>query len=101
MIRVFIGFDPRETVAFHVLSHSIHAHASEPVTIAPLALTQLGPLLGRARDPWQSTEFAFSRFLPPHLCRFEGWALYLDCDMLFLDDIAKLWALRDDRYAVM
>ena len=101
MIRVFIGFDSRETAAFHVLSHSIHAHATEPVTIAPLARGQLGPLLTRERDPLQSTDFSFSRFLTPYLCDFRGWAIYLDCDMLFFDDVAKLWALRDDRYAVM
>jgi hypothetical protein len=101
MIRIFIGFDPRETVAFHVLSQSIHARSSEPVSIAPLMLSQLGGLMTRERNPLQSTDFSFSRFLTPHLCGFEGWAVFMDCDMLVLDDIAKLWALRDDKYAVM
>jgi hypothetical protein len=101
MIRVFIGFDPRETVAFHVLSHSIHSRASEPVAVAPLMLSQLGKLMRRERNPLQSTDFSFSRFLTPYLCGFEGWALFMDCDMLVLDDIAKLWALRNDKYAVM
>lgn len=101
MIRVFIGFDPRETVAFHVLSQSIHARATQSVTIAPLALNQLKDVFNRERNPLQSTDFSFSRFLAPYLCGYQGWALFLDCDMLFLDDIAKLWALRDDRYAVM
>ena len=27
--------------------------------------------------------------------------MFMDCDMLMLDDIARLWALRDERYAVM
>jgi lipopolysaccharide biosynthesis glycosyltransferase len=101
MIRVFIGFDEKETVAFHVLSHSIHAHASEPVTIAPLALSQLKKVFHRDRNPLQSTDFSFSRFLVPYLCNYEGWGIFFDCDMLFRDDIAKLWKLRDDRYAVM
>lgn len=101
MIRIFIGFDPRETVAYHVLSHSIHARASEPVSIAPLMLSQLDGLMTRERNPLQSTDFSFSRFLTPYLCGFEGWAIFMDCDMLVLDDIARLWALRDDRYAVM
>lgn len=100
MIRVFVGFDARENVSFHVLSESIHARASEPVSIAPLSLSQLGPLMWRERNSLQSTDFSFSRFLTPHLCNFDGWALFMDCDMLVLDDIAKLWALRDDRYAV-
>lgn len=101
MIRVFIGFDSRETVAFHVLSQSIHARASAPVSITPLALSQLGDLMWRERNPLQSTDFSFSRFLTPYLCDFDGWSIFMDCDMLVLDDIAKLWARRDDKYAVM
>ena len=101
MIRIFIGFDPRETVAYHVLSHSIHARASAPVSIAPLMLSQLGGLMTRERNSLQSTDFSFSRFLTPYLCGFEGWAIFMDCDMLVLEDIAKLWALRDDKCAVM
>lgn len=101
MIRIFIGFDPRETVAYHVLSHSIHARASAPVSIAPLMLSQLGGLMTRERNSLQSTDFSFSRFLTPYLCDFEGWAMFMDCDMLVLEDIAKLWALRDEKYAVM
>jgi lipopolysaccharide biosynthesis glycosyltransferase len=100
MIRIFVGFDPRETVAFHVLSQSIHARASAPVSITPLALSQLNGLMDRRRNPLQSTDFSFSRFLTPALCNFEGSAIFMDCDMLVLDDIADLWALRDDKYAV-
>ena len=100
MINVFIGYDPREAVAFHVLAHSIHARASAPVSIHPLMLSQLGDLMSRQRDPKQSTDFAFSRFLTPYLSGFEGWSLFLDCDELMLTDIAELWELRDDRYAV-
>jgi hypothetical protein len=99
-IRVFIGFDPREDVAFSVLAHSIHARASEPVSIAPVMLDQLKGVYRRERNPLQSTEFSFSRFLTPWLCGFEGWAIFMDCDMLMLDDVAKLWAMRDERYAV-
>jgi len=101
MIKVFIGYDPREAAAYNVLCHSINARASAPVSIVPLALSQLGGLMWRERNPLQSTDFSFSRFLTPHLCDFEGWAIFMDCDMLVLDDIAKLWELRDDRYAVM
>ncbi|MBT6095177.1 MAG: glycosyltransferase [Rhodospirillaceae bacterium] len=101
MIRIFIGFDPRETIAYHVLSHSIHSRASAPASIAPLMLSQLEDVMTRERNPLQSTDFSFSRFLTPYLCDFNGWAIFMDCDMLVLDDIAKLWALRDDKYAVM
>ena len=100
MMRIFIGYDPREAVAFNVLAHSIHVRASEPVTIAPLMLSQLKKVLWRERHPLQSTDFSFSRFLVPLLSGYEGWSLFCDSDMLMLDDIAKLWSLRDDRYAV-
>jgi len=100
MIRVFIGFDTVETVSYHVLSHSIQARCSEPVSITPLMLTQLSGLMTREHHNLQSTEFSFSRFLVPHLCDYQGWALFMDCDMLVLDDMADLWKLRDDNFAV-
>lgn len=101
MIRIFIGYDPRESIAYHVLSHSILRRASAPVSITPLVLPQLSLIHTRPRDPLQSTDFSFTRFLVPYLCGFEGWAIYMDCDMLCMDDTAKLWALRDDFYNVM
>jgi hypothetical protein len=101
MIRVFIGFDARETVAFHVLSHSIQAHASAPVAIAPVSLAQLKPQFDRPRDALQSTDFSFSRFMTPYLSGYDGWSLFMDCDMLLRTDIAELWQLREERYAVM
>ncbi|HEX4782457.1 MAG TPA: glycosyltransferase [Usitatibacter sp.] len=99
-IRVFIGYDTREAVAFSVLSHSIHGRASEPVSITPVMLTGLRGVFARDVNPLQSTQFSFSRFLTPWLCGYEGWAVFTDCDMLVLDDIARLWALRDERFAV-
>lgn len=101
MIQLFIGYDTREAVAFNVLAHSIQVRASMPVSIAPIMLSQLRHVLTRARDPRQSTDFAFSRFLTPYLSAYSGWSIFMDCDMLMLDDVAKLWGLRDDRYAVM
>jgi len=101
MINVLIGYDPREAAAYNVLCHSINTRATAPVSISPIALSQLGGLMWRERNPLQSTDFSFSRFLTPYLCDFNGWSIFMDCDMLVLDDIAKLWAMRDDRYAVM
>ena len=101
MIKVFIGYDPRETVAFSVLAHSIHARSSVPVSITPLVLSELSGILTRERHPLQSTDFSFSRFLTPFLSDYSGWSIFLDCDMLVRDDIARLYALRDERYAVM
>ena len=100
MIRVFVGYDPREAVAYGVLAHSINARASQPVAIVPVMLSQLRGVHRRERNPLQSTDFSFSRFLTPWLCDYRGWAIFMDCDMLVLDDIASLWALRDERHAV-
>jgi hypothetical protein len=100
VIRVFIGYDRREAVAFGVLAHSIHRRASQPVSVTPVMLSQLGDVYRRERNPLQSTDFSFSRFLTPWLCDYQGWAIFMDCDMLMREDIARLWALRDDRYAV-
>ena len=101
VIRIFIGYDPREAVAFSVLAHSIHIRASQPVAITPLMLSQLNGVFTRKRDPLQSTDFSFTRFLTPHLANYQGWSLFMDCDMIMLQDIAELWRLRDNRYAVM
>jgi hypothetical protein len=100
LIRVFIGYDRRMPVLFHVLSHSILKNASVPVAITPLVLSQFDGVLRRDINETQSTEFSFSRFLTPYLSGFEGWSLFIDNDMVFLDDIANLWALRDERFAV-
>ncbi|MSQ52622.1 MAG: glycosyltransferase [Betaproteobacteria bacterium] len=100
MVRVFIGFDPRETVACSVLAHSIWRRSSVPVSITPIMLSQIRAVLTRERHPLQSTDFSFSRFLTPYLSNYEGWSIFMDCDMLMLGDIAGLWAMRDPRYAV-
>jgi hypothetical protein len=101
VISVYIGYDPREAVAFSVLAYSIHARASEPVAIAPLMLSQLTHVLTRERHPLQSTDFSFSRFLTPYLSGYAGWSVFMDCDMLVLEDITSLWKLRDERFAAM
>lgn len=100
MIRVFLGYDHRETVAWHVAAHSLISRASQPVSLAPVALSQLGAVFTRERDARQATDFSFTRFLVPYLCGYQGWAVFMDCDVLVLDDIARLWALRDGQYAV-
>jgi len=90
MIRVFIGYDPKESLAFYTLAHSILRHASEPVAIAPLMLGQLGGLYRRTRGPTESTEFSMTRFLTPLLSGYEGWSVFLDCDMLCRGDVVPL-----------
>ena len=100
MINIFIGYDEGETVAFHTLSESIRKHSTSPVSITPLCLGKI-PGFTREKQPNQSTDFAFSRFMVPHLSNYKGWSIFMDCDMLLRDDITKLWDMRDTKYSVM
>lgn len=99
MIRAFIGYDHREAVAYHVFVNSIIRHSSKPVAITPLALKNIGAYTETHTDG--SNQFIYSRFLTPSLCGYQGWAIFMDGDMLMRDDITKLWNLRDESKAVM
>jgi hypothetical protein len=92
MLQVYIGYDPRETVAYHTLAHSILRRSSIPVSIAPVMQSQLKGLYRRARGATESTEFSLTRFLVPALSAYRGWSLFMDCDMLCRADIAELAA---------
>lgn len=98
MIPVFIGYDSRESVAYHVLEQSIMDRTTVPVAIVPLAKRMLRNFDGQ-RDG--TNEFIYSRFLVPELMDYQGWAIYCDSDMLLRDDLVKLWDLRDESKAAM
>src|SRR5437879_1862778 len=91
-LNVCIGYDSNESLAYHVLCHSIMKRASQPVSITPLYLPQLRSIgaYTRKRDPRQSTDFTYSRFLTPWLSGFNGPSIFMDCDMLCLGDICEL-----------
>jgi lipopolysaccharide biosynthesis glycosyltransferase len=101
VIPIFIGFDERETVAYHALVQSIIEYSSLPVAFTPIHLNHIKHIFKRERNELQSTDFSFSRFLVPYLSQYQGWSIFMDCDMLLRDDIAKLWNLRDEAYHVM
>lgn len=101
MIRVFIGYDDNESVAYHVLAHSILRHASQPVSITPLVKRHMAGFYKRERSSIESTDFSFTRFLVPYLSGYQGWSIFMDCDMLMTVDVAELDAMRDDRFSVM
>jgi hypothetical protein len=98
MIPIFIGYDPREAIAYHVCSNSIIRHTSQTIAISPLALTILKDYKETHTDG--SNHFIYSRFLVPHLMNYQGWAIFIDGDMLLRDDIKNLWNLRDESKAV-
>lgn len=89
MLRIFIGTDPRQPIAYSALSYSIARHASVPVSITPLVLSQL-PITRRGL-----TEFTYSRFLVPYLCDYRGPAVFMDADIIVKGDIAGLFACGD------
>ena len=88
-LRIFIGYDSREPLAYHVLAHSILRRASRPVAITPLVQPMLRAcgLYTRLTGPTESTEFSLTRFLVPYLSGYQGVSLFLDCDMLAQCDL--------------
>jgi hypothetical protein len=100
-LDVYIGYDRQEVVAYHVLCQSIVETCSRPVRFTPVNLAALKDVFDRQAVAQQSTEFSFSRFLTPYLSGYAGWSLFMDCDMLLRADLADLFALADDSYAVM
>jgi len=111
---IWVGFDLREAAAFAVAKHSIRRHCHVPIPIHGLEIEDL-----RARGLYtrptsrfgiglwdeisqapMSTEFSISRFLAPILAK-EGWALFMDSDMLVRRNISNLFALADPAKAVM
>ena len=101
MINVFIGYDSKEKVAFNTLSYSILKNSTKPVAITPIYLNNIKDDFVRERTALSSTEFSFSRFMIPHLMNYQGWALFMDCDMILLTDIQELFDQADEKYAVM
>ena len=101
-MNIFIGYDSREDLAYQVCSYSIKSK-SKLAKIFPLKLNELRSkgLYKRDEDKLGSTEFTFSRFLVPVLNDYTGWALFCDCDILFLNSVEELFSQADDKYAVM
>ncbi len=113
--RVWIGWDPRELRAWNVAYDSLQAHASQRADVYRLALAQFvaeglytrptrylerGGYYDEISQAPMSTGHAIARFLVPYLCGYQGLALFCDGDVLFRDDVGKLFALADPTYAV-
>jgi lipopolysaccharide biosynthesis glycosyltransferase len=102
-LRIYVGWDSREDIAFQVLKQSITENASVPVEIIPLKQKTLrkAGYYWRKVDKLASTEFTYTRYLIPELNEFKGWALFVDCDFIFEEDIKLLFDYIDDQYAIM
>ena len=101
-MKVFVGYDPREDIAYQVCKHSI-LNKQPNADVRALKQQELRDAgwYNRPIDKLASTEFTFTRFLVPELANFKGWAVFMDCDMILTTDIKELFDQADDKYAVM
>lgn len=112
-LKVFVGFSANEMVATRVAESSIHQYSKGGADIRRICRLSLYPNYTRpteyrAGTLWDaisgapmSTDHAIARFFIPWLCDYQGWALFTDGDILCRRNVADLFALADDRYALM
>jgi lipopolysaccharide biosynthesis glycosyltransferase len=98
-INIVVGFDQRESVAYHTFTQSIIEKVSLPVSFIPLAINTLKDYQETHKD--KSNDFVYSRFLTLYLHNFKGWAIFADGDMICQADIKELWDLRDESKALL
>lgn len=110
---IWIGYDAREAEAYSTCRASIKHRLNGPVPIKGLVLDVLqkdgiyyretkregGQLWDVISNAPMATEFAISRFLVPTLAK-QGWALFMDCDMLAMVDFNTLFRSLDLSKAV-
>lgn len=94
MIRIFVGCgaNNEDLESQAVLEYSLRLYSSEKIEIE---------WMRQSRDPksfwsgWNTTgwttPFSGFRWGIPERCNYTGRAIYLDSDMIALDDIGKLW----------
>lgn len=90
-LTVFIGWDSREDIAYEVAKSSILRHNPD-VKVYPLKLHEMKEkgFYWRPEDKAGSTEFTISRFLVPYLSEYNGYSIFMDCDMVLTTDITKI-----------
>ncbi len=98
-INLYVGYDEREAIAYHVFCHSVIKNTSVPVKITPLVLSQLKEFNETHQD--RSNDFIYSRFLTPYLNEFDGWAIFADGDMICQADLKELIGMADPNKALL
>jgi lipopolysaccharide biosynthesis glycosyltransferase len=101
-LKVFVGYDSREDIAWQVCRHSLLRHAREPLRVVPIRQSAVRELClyTRPADTSASTEFSLTRFLTPYLAAQGGWVIFCDCDFLFTIDVHKVLEGLDPAKAV-
>ena len=91
MVNVFIGWDHREQDAYRVAVASLKEHAGPNTVIRMLSREQLREYgYYNRQDKKASSEFTITRFLVPFLCDFQGFSIFMDCDVLAQENIEKI-----------
>lgn len=90
MIRVFIGTSERFKHVEHIARDSILANTTADVDIRLISPERLNA------KPSGCTGFTNLRYAVPELAGYEGYAIYLDVDMIVLGDIAELYEYRQE-----
>lgn len=94
MLKIFVGYDKEiEPVAYHVFCESVIRNSSIPVSFIPLEPNNIKNKFDLKYFEFKrdgSNCFIYSRFLIPYLCNFQGYALYVDGDMLCRADISDM-----------
>jgi len=102
-MKIFIGYDSREDIAYQVCRESLARNSSVYLDIKPIKQSEMREkgLYWREHDPLSSTEFSFTRFLVPYLAGYKGWAVFMDCDFLWRGDVAGLMDYANPYYGAM
>ena len=80
-MKVFIGHDSTQEINSRACTHSLNRHGVDPDWIDLKRMRKMG----YTREEDGSTEFAYTRFLVPHLCGYKGYALFCDSDFIWRD----------------
>tara|TARA_B100000676_G_C18008679_1_gene805306 strand:- start:328 stop:1029 length:702 start_codon:yes stop_codon:yes gene_type:complete len=101
-VNFFVGYDNKEDIAYRVCKFSLIKRSTVSLKVTSLKLDELvsKKLYTRSIDPLASTQFTYSRFLVPKLMNYKGWAVFCDCDFIFLQDVSKLVKNLDKTKAV-
>lgn len=102
-LKIFVGWDSREDIAYQVCRASLLKHTSVELDIVPIKQKHMREknLFWREHDPLSSTEFTFTRFLVPYLAGYKGWAVFMDCDFMWRGDVSTVLDYCDYSNAVM
>ncbi len=117
MLTIYIGWDPKNVLAYEVCVNSIIAHSTSDIRFIPLheqnlrfnkhywrsyIVSENGQMSDRNDKSAFSTQFSFTRFLVPLLEEYKDeWVLYMDSDMLVRSDITELFSFGNSSSAVM